>query len=203
MLRGDDYYSRMEDRLRGRGGRRPLRMAALEAIIIVALVFLLGYLLYAAQFSGGVRWALGFAIIAALSAYAWVSVARRTSEPRPLVKPNPAVRPRTGELTALAASVRRANTGLTYSQVSVSGRAREAFSEHVRLLWGLSPEAMRKFQADPVALRRLFQDPLLEEFLFLATPDSDERYRWVERARFLGGFTRAFNEVLSHMEAWR
>lgn len=189
--------------MRGRKGSRPLRMIALEAAVIVGVVFLLGYLLYVAQFSGSVRWALGFVVIAALSAYTWLSVARRTSNPRPLVKPLPASRPRTGELAALAATVRRANAGLTYSQVSVSSRAREAFTEHLRLLRGLSPEAMRRFQADPPALHRSFHDPLLEDFLFLATPDSDERYRWVERSRRLGGFTVAFNEVLDHMEAWR
>jgi len=178
-------------------------MVGLEAAVIVGLVFLLGYLLYAAQFSGGVRWALGFVIIAALSAYAWMSVSRRTSDPRPLVRPPPVARARTGELTALAATVRRANSGLTYSQVSVSARVRDAFTEHLRLVRGLSPEAMRRLQADPAALQRSFHDPLLEDFLFLATPDSDERYRWVDRTRTLGGFTFAFNEILDHMEAWR
>lgn len=203
MLRRDDYYSRMEEQLRGRGRRRPLRMIALEAVVLVGFVFLLGYLLYAAQFSGGVRWALGFVLIAALSAYAWANVARRTSDPRPLIRPPPAAHVRTGELTALAATIRRADAGLTYSQVSVSAKARDAFAEHLRLVWGLSPEAMRRFQADPLALRRAFRDPLLEDFLFLATPDSDERYRWVERARRMGGFPIAFNEVLNRMEAWR
>ena len=183
--------------------RRPLGMVALESVIIVSLVFLLGFLLYAAQFSGSVRWALGFVIIAVLSAYAWTSVASRTSEPRPLVKPAPIARVRTGELTTLAATARRADAGLTYSQVSISARARDAFSEHLRLVRGLSPDALRRLQADPVALGRAFHDPLLEDFLFLATPDTEERYRWVHRARSLGGFTIAFNEVLGRMEAWR
>lgn len=203
MLRGSDYYSRMEDEIQGRARRRPLRMIGLEAVVIVGLVFLLGYLLYIAQFSGAVRWALGFAVIAALSIYVWMSVAKRTSNPRPLLKPPPVGRARTGELTALAATVRRANAGLTYSQVSVSSRARDAFAEHLRLVRGLSPDAMRRFQADPAALQRSFHDELLEDFLFLATPDSDERYRWVQRTRSLGGFTDAFNKVLDHMEAWR
>lgn len=189
--------------MRGRPRPRPLRMAALEAAVIVGAVFLLGYLLYAAQFSGSIRWGLGSVIIAVLAIYAWASVARRTSEPRPLLKRTPVPRARAGELTSFAATVRRAEAGLTYSQVSVSSRAREAFAERLRLARGLSPEGMRRLLADPHALQTSFHDALLEDFLFLATVDSDERYRWVRRSREHGGFTFALNEVLDHMEAWR
>ena len=103
----------------------------------------------------------------------------------------------------LASAVRRANAGLRYSEVSVSSRAREAFAEHARLSRGLSSEAMRRLQADRAALRRTIHDPLLENFLFLATTDSDERYRWVQECRMRGGFETALDEVLDHMEAWR
>jgi hypothetical protein len=202
IVRGD-VYSRMEAQIRGNEDQRLLRRIFVEAAIIVGIVFLLAYMLYAAQFSGSVRWILGFLLIATLAMFAWTSVAKRTAEPRPLAKPAIRSRPRTGELTALASTVRRANAGLRYSQVSVSSRAREAFVEHARLVRGLSAEAMRKLQADPAALSRSFHDPLLEGFLFLATTDSDERYRWVEESRSRGGFTVALDEILDHMEAWR
>jgi hypothetical protein len=198
-----DIYARMEAQMRGAPDRRPLRWILVEGAIIVGIVFLLGYMLYAAQFSGSVRWILGFLLIAALAAFAWTSVAKRTSEPRPLAKPAARARPRTGELTAFASTVGRAHAGLPYSQVSVSSRAREAFAEHARLARGLSPDAMRRLQADPAALKRSFHDPILEDFLFLATTDSDERYRWVEESRRRGGFVVALDQVLDRMEAWR
>lgn len=203
MPGGSDIYARMEAQLRGRTDQRLLRQILLETAIVVGMIFLLGYLLYAAQFSGAVRWSLGFVVIAGLAVFAWLSVARRTSEPRPLARPPARARVQTGELTVLAATVRRANAGLTYSQVSVSSRAREAFAEHLRLARGLSPETMRRLQADPDALQRSFHDAPLEDFLFLAGTDPDERYRWVERSRLRGGFTVALDEVLDHMEAWR
>ena len=203
MLGRNDIYSRMEAQMRGVQDQRLLRRLFVEAAIIVGLVFLLGYMLYAAQFSGSVRWILGFAVIAALAAFVWSSVAKRTSEPKPLVKPVPRPRARTGELTVLASAVRRANAGLRYSEVSVSSRAREAFAEHARLSRGISPETMRRLQADRAALRLTIHDPLLENFLFLATTDSDERYRWVQECRMRGGFETALDEVLDHMEAWR
>ena len=67
MPRGT-VYDRMESEILGRGGFRPLRQRLVEAALIVAIIFLLGYLLYAAQFSGTVRWFLGFALIAAIAA---------------------------------------------------------------------------------------------------------------------------------------
>lgn len=203
MVGGNDIYARMEAQIRGSVERRLLRQVFLETAILIGMIFLLGYLLYAAQFSGGVRWALGIAVIVVLAVFVWLSVARRTSEPRPLVRPPPRPRVRTGELSSLAATVRRANSGLTYSQVSVSSRARDAFSERARLVRGMPPESMRRFQSDAVALQRSFHDALLEDFLFLASTDPDERYRWVEGSRRHGGFAAALDEVLDHMEAWR
>ena len=78
MLGRNDIYSRMEAQMRGAQDQRLLRRLFVEAAIIVGLVFLLGYMLYAAQFSGSVRWILGFAVIAALAAFVWSSVAKRT-----------------------------------------------------------------------------------------------------------------------------
>ncbi len=198
-----DAYSRMEEQLRGVPREKLLRMTILEAILIVSFTFLMGYVLFAAQFSGNIRWILGFVVIAGFAVAVWADVDKHTSEPRPLVKPAAAVKPRTGELITLTSTVRRADSGLTYSQVSVSSRARDAFAEHLRLARGLSPDAMRRLQADPVALRESFHDPVLEDFLYLASQDSDERYRWVLASRSRGSFENALNEVLRHMEAWR
>lgn len=203
MLNRSTVYTRMEDALLRGSRQKLLRTTLLEAVLIVGFTFFLGYLLFAAQFSGSIRWMLGIAVIAVLAIAVWLDVDRHTSEPRPLVKPAPAVRPRTGELVVFTSTVRRADEGLTYSQVSVSSRARDAFVEHLRLVRGLSPEAMRKLQADPAALQHAFHDPVLESFLYLATPDSDERYRWVIECRSRGGFESRLDEVLRHMEAWR
>lgn len=202
MFREPDIYSRMETQLRGRTGRPP-RLVALEAAVIVLLIFSLGYLLYVAQFSGSVRWILGFVIVAVLAISAWLAVARRTSEPSPLARPQPVPRPQIGELSNFTATVKRADAGLMYSQVAVSSRLRDAFVERVRLGRGLSAEAVRRLQADPGALGRAFRDPVLEDFLFLPTADSEERYRWVLASRARGGFPRSVNDVLDHMEAWR
>jgi len=196
-------YDRMESDILGRGGFAPLRQRLVEGALIVAMIFLLGYLLYAAQFSGTVRWFLGFAVIAAIAGYAWVAVARRTTEPAPLVKPAARPRIRTGELRAFTAVVRRANQGLMYSQVAVSTRARDAFAERTRLARGMSPEAMRRLERDPAVLRGTFHDAVLEDFLLLRSPDTDERYRWVRDARGRDGFEVALHRVLDRMEEWR
>ena len=195
-------YDRMESEILGRS-LVPLRQRLVEAALIVAMIFLLGYLLYAAQFSGTVRWFLGFAVIAVIAGYAWLFLARRTSEPAPLLRPPERPRLRTGELRALTSVVHRANQGLLYSQVAVTTRARDAFAERTRLARGLSPEAMRRLGRDGAALREAYHDPVLEDFVYLRTPDTDERYRWVREARDRGGFEVAFHEVLDRMEAWR
>lgn len=203
MFGRSTVYTRMEDSLLRGSREKLLRTTLVEASLIIGFTFLLGFLLFAAQFSGNIRWSLGIAIIGVLAIAVWLDVNRHTAEPRPLIKPMAAVRPRTGELVAFTSTVRRAQEGLTYSQVTVSSRARDAFAEHLRLVRGLSPEAMRRFQADPWALQQAFHDPVLESFLYLASPDSDERYRWVVECRSRGGFESSLNEVLKHMEAWR
>jgi len=200
---GGDYYARMEAALRGVPASPPLRQRLIEAVLLVLLIFILGYLLYVAQFSGTVRWFLGFAVIAGIAGYAWSFVARRTAEPAPLQKAAERPRFRSGELHALEAVVRRANRGLTYSQVAVTTRARDAFAERTRLARGLSPEAMRGLERDTAALETTFHDPVLADFLFLPSSDTEVRYRWVWQARRRRSFEAEFHEVLDRMEAWR
>lgn len=200
---GSDIYARMEYAIRGTGPTPPLRQRLLEAVLLVLLIFILGYLLYVAQFSGTVRWFLGFAVIAAIAGFAWSFVARRTAEPAPLLRPADRPRIRSGELRAFEAVVRRANQGLTYSQVAVTTRARDAFAERTRLARGMSPEAMRRLERDPAALEATFHDAVLADFLFLPNLDTEQRYRWVWQARRRGRFDVAFDDVLNRMEAWR
>lgn len=199
---GSDLFGRMEVELRGRM-EPPLRQRMVEAVLMVLLIFILGYLLYVAQFSGTVRWFLGFAVIAAIAAFAWSFVTRRTSEPTPLLRPAARPKLRSGELRALEAVVRRADQGLTYSQVTLTSRARETFAERARLARGLSPEAMRAVQRDPDSLRRVFHDAALEDFLYLPSSDTEQRYRWVWQARRRGPFEAEFHDILDRMEAWR
>lgn len=174
-----------------------------EAGALVAFAILVGILLYYAQFSGSMRWFLGVGLIAAFAMFAWTLVVRRTAELVPLVGPTVAGAVRDGDLAALAAATRRASRGLPYSQVLVASRARTAFLERARLALGLSPEAMREVQRDPAALRRMFRDDVLRDFVLLETGDLEERYRWVAEARDRGGFARRFGDVLDRMEAWR
>ena len=200
----EDFYARMERQIRqGEPGFRPLRQRLLEIALIVASIFMLGFLLYAAQFSGTVRWFLGVAVLALVALYAWHVVARGTAEPGPMVKPPAPLRPRVGDLAFLTAVVHRANQGLTYSQVAVSSRAREAFEERARLARGLTPEAMHALERDRATLHVTFGDAALADFLHLATADSDARYRWVREARMGRGFEIELDRILETMEEWR
>ncbi len=183
--------------------RRATGATVLGAVLFLSVALLLGLLLYFAQFSGTVRWLLGVAFLAVLAALAWEQVVRRTAEPAPLVEPDAAGVRREGELESFAAAVRRAANGLPYSQVLVTSRARAAFIERARLALGLSPEAMREVQRDPAALTRLLGDDLLADFIYLKTPDLEERYRWVHQARARGTFPSELRMVLRRMEAWR
>lgn len=183
--------------------RRALGVTVIGMILFLAVAILLGLLLYFAQFSGTVRWLLGVAFLAVLAGLAWEQVVRRTAEPAPLVGPEAAAARREGELESFAAAVRRAANGLPYSQVLVTSRARAAFVERARLALGLSSEAMRDMQRDSTALTRLFGDDVLADFIYLKTPDLEERYRWVLQARARGTFPSDFRTVLRRMEAWR
>jgi hypothetical protein len=199
-----DAFDRMEQAARGESRRFvPLRQRFVEVVILVSMIFILGYLLYAAQFSGGVRWFLGCSLIAVLALYAWYTVSRSTAEPAPLSARRAAARPRYGDLATLTGVVHRANQGLPYSQVAVSSRAREAFEEQVRLARGLTPEGMHALERDPVGLQAAFHDAVLEEFVHLDSTEPDERYRWVWAARAAGGFEGAFGRILDRMEGWR
>jgi len=160
-------------------------------------------LLYYAQFSGTIRWLLGVAALAVLAAVAWGQIQRRTAEPSPLIGPPSPAPTRDGELDSFASAVRRASRGLPYSQVLVASRARSAFLERARLALGLPPETIRDVQRDPEALRRMFGDDALVDFLHLEAGDLEDRMAWVHRARARGGFVPAFREVLTRMEAWR
>src|SRR2546425_2997399 len=62
---------------------------------------------------------------------------------------------------------------------------------------------MRELQRDPAALRRIFVDEALVDFLHIDPADPDERADWIYRAQVRGGFSRALHGVLDRMEAWR
>ncbi len=172
-------------------------------VLVLACAIVLGIFLYYAQFSGAVRWLLGVVALAVLASFAWGAIRRRTSEPPPLIAPRTPDVTRDGELEVFAAAVRRAVRGLPYSQGYVASRARSAFAERVRLAFGLSPERMRELQRDPPALRGVFGDDALVDFLRLEAADSDEREDWVRHTRQHGGFVQAFRGILDRMEAWR
>jgi hypothetical protein len=170
--------------------------------MITMIAVVLALLLYYAQFSGSLQWVLGLVFLAFLASFAFRQVFRGSVEPAPLVAPTSPEAHVSGEMESVAASVSRAAHGLRYSQVLVTSRARVAFLDHARLALGLSPEGMREIQQDPQALRRLFGDSALAEFLHIRVGDLEERYGWVLRARARGGFGREFREVLAQMEAW-
>jgi hypothetical protein len=171
--------------------------------LLVVLALVLGLVLYEARSSTAVVWAIGLVGLSVLAAFAWRWVLRRTTDPGPLVRPAEPAAVHTGEIEVLTQSARRASRGLSFSQVVVAMRAREAFLERVRLSLGLSPDAIREAEADPAALRRLTHDRVLAEFLHLPARGLEERYRWVQRARARGGFAREFRDVLDRMEAWQ
>ncbi len=185
-------------------GIQSRRRIPLPAVgLLLAFAVLLGMLLYYAQFSGAIRWFLGVVALAVLAAIAWGQIQRRTAEPSPLVGPRSPGSIREGELDSFAAAVRRASRGLPYSQVLVASRARSAFLERARLALGLPSETIRDLQRDSGALRRMFGDDALVEFLYFRAGDLDDRFAWVQQARARGGFVREFRDVLTRMEAWR
>ncbi len=197
-------YERMERMARGElPHRSPFLQRALEVFFIVASMLLLGYLLYAAQFSGTLRWFLGFAVIAVVSLYAWYTVAARTEELAPMVPRAPRPSVRFGELAVFTAMVRRANQGLPYSQTAVASRAREAFEERARLARGLTPDEMRGLERDEEGLQAALRDAALADFMYLPASEEDARQRWVRAARSRDGFTTSFGRILGRMEAWR
>ncbi len=198
-----DVYERMEMLARGMPPQRALRQRLIEVVLIVASVFLLAYLLYAAQFSGTVRWLLGFTVIAAVALYAFYAVSQGTGEPAPLARPSALRGGRSGELENFTLVVRRADMGLPYSQAFVSSRARDAFAERVRLARGLSADGMRRLEHDAAGLHAAFRDPVLEDFLFLASAESDARYRWLDEAKARQGYHGELIRVLDRMEGWR
>ncbi len=197
-------HDRMERMAQGElPHRSPLLRRVLEVFFILASILLLGYLLYAAQFSGTLRWFLGVAVIAVVSLYAWVAVAGRTEEPEPMASRAPPARARLGQLAVFTAMVRRANQGLPYSQTAVSSRAREAFEERARLARGLTPEEMRGLERDEGVLESILRDPALADFLYLPVTEEDARQRWVRSVRAGAGFTNSLGRILDRMEAWR
>src|SRR5213594_4030981 len=170
-------------------GVEPRRSLSHLAVgLLLAFAVLLGTLLYYAQFSGGVRWLLGVVTLAVLAAIVWSQIQRRTAEPSPLVGPPSPDATRGGELGAFAAAVRRADRGLPYSQMIVASRAQAAFLERARLALGLPSATLRDMRRDTGALRRIFGDDALVDFLFLEEHDPDDRFAWVRRARARGGF---------------
>ncbi len=183
---------------------RPSPSSTLLAMfLLIACFVFLGFLLYAAQFSGSLRWFLVLASLAlAALVLAW-QVSRRSKDPIPLLQGPWTGQLRPGELASLAAAVRRADHGLPYSQMAVSSRARDAFEEHIRLSLGLSFESMRAVQRDPGAARSVLHDDRLTDFMVLRTSSADERYRWVRDARLRNGFDAELRDVLDRMEAWR
>lgn len=182
--------------------RRP-RVSLPAALLAFLAAIVAGAMLYSAQFSGSLRWAIGIAGLAILAAHAWRYIFRGSAEPAPLVPPTLPGPRQAGDFDRFSRAVRRASLGLPYSQVVVTSRARAAFLEHARLSLGLASEAMREAQANPDALRRLVRDDALAEFLHLQAGDLDEAYRWVYRARGRSGFAPEFSDVLNRMEAWR
>ena len=183
--------------------RRLTRIPIAGVVLVLAFAILLGILFYYAQFSGLVRWLLAVVALAVLASFVWGAIRRRTEEPTPLVAPRSPDVSRGGELEIFSAAVRRAARGLPYSQAIVASRARSAFAERVRLSYGLSPERMRELHRDPAALRRIFVDEALVDFLHIDPADPDERADWIYRAQVRGGFSRALHGVLDRMEAWR
>lgn len=185
-------------------GRRRAPTIASAGILVAGLGFaVLAYLLYTSEGTGAVRWSLGIALLAVVSAIAWSEVSRRAREPAPLVREPPRKTLREGDLRELADAVRRAREGLEFSQVTVAQRARDAFAERVRLARGLSADRMREIQGDPKRLRALVGDPVLGDFLHLERGDRDDRYRWVRDVRGEDGFVECFEDVLERMEGWR
>jgi hypothetical protein len=195
MMHPTDVY--LGERIRVRGITGP------GALLLFVAFAILGLLLYYAQFSGSVRWLLAIGIVSILAGLAWYQVSRRTAPLGPLASTPEEGPSKTGELGSVAAAVRRADGGLLYSQVQVTSRARDAFLERARLSLGLSPDAMREVQRDRAALRQSIGDEALADFLHLRTPDLEEKYRWVLRARQGGAFGVRLREILARMEAWR
>jgi len=178
------------------------RSRVLFSVAAVTVLLLFGaYVFYSIQFSGVAQWAFGVALLGLLILIATYSVMRRTRRPEPFVAPAQKQVIHEGELTVLADTLERADRGLGFSRELLVGRMRDAIAERVRLVRGLSPDAMRDLETDPPAFRQAVGDAMLSDFL-LATRDRRGRNTWVG-ATPQAGFLDSLEALMDRTEGWR
>lgn len=191
------------ERLRGRLGspsavtRAPIRAAAVLAVAVV-----LGYAFYSFQFSGSAQWALGVAVVGVLGVLGTYLVVRGTRSPDSFEPRADRREIHEGALTSLAGTVERAERGLGFSRDLIIVRVRDAFSERIRLVRGLSPETMRALEGDEAALRDVVRDEFLVAFL-RATRDREARAAWATASSREPGLGIALRHLMDRAEGWR
>jgi hypothetical protein len=183
-------------------GHRPGsgRVAVVGAGLAI-LFAIVAYVLYELQFSGVAQWIFGVVFLGGLTLFAAAAVARRTRASEPFAELSRSGGVLDGELASLAATIGRAERGMAFSREIVAARLRDTVQERVRVVRGLSPEAMRALEADAVGLRGALRDDVLADFL-VATRTREGLLAWAT-ARDRERLGDAVRRVVDRLEAWR
>ncbi|MGQ0796564.1 MAG: hypothetical protein ACT4OI_01675 [Methanobacteriota archaeon] len=188
---------------RGRlGPPSDVARAGIRAVAVLALAIALGYVFYSLQFSGSAQWAFGVAVVGVLGVVGTYVVVRSTRSPDPFEARAGRREIHEGELTSLAGTVERAEQGRGFSRDLLVVRVRDALSERIRLVRGLSPEAMRALEADEDALRAVVRDEVLAAFLG-ATRDREARAAWASASGREAGLLHTLRYLMDRAEGWR
>ena len=184
------------------GSPSAVTRAAIRAAAVLAVAVVLGYMFYSLQFSGTVQWAFGVTLVGVLGIAGTYLVVRGTRSPDSFEPRADRREVHEGELTSLAGTVERADRGLGFSRDLLVVRVRDALSERIRLVRGLSPETMRALEADESALRDVVRDEVLVAFL-RATRDREARSTWAAAADRDPGLLVGLRYLMDRAEGWR
>jgi len=195
----DDEASRARD---GQDVPSTRARASIRAAAVLLGALLLGYVFHALQFSGSAQWVFGVAVVGVLGVAGTYLVVRGTRSPDSFEPRADRREIHEGALTSLAGTVERAERGLGFSRDLIIVRVRDAFSERVRLVRGLSPETMRALEGDEAALRDVVRDEILVAFL-RATRDREARAAWATAASREPGPVVALRHLMDRAEGWR
>lgn len=189
---------------RARGGRENPSASARAATRAAAVLLggvVLAYVFHSLQFSGTAQWAFGVTVVGILGAAGTFLVVRGTRAPDSFESRTGRWEIHEGELASLAGTAERAERGLEFSLDVLVARVRDALSERIRLVRGLSPESMRTLEADETALRDVVRDDVLVAFL-RATRDRETRSAWAAGSRE-PGLLVALRYLMDRAEGWR
>lgn len=173
---------------------------------LVFFVILVGILVaatsYYALYSGALRWLL-FAAIIALFGFVLARFLGKIARDPPRLVARETSSPVAGDLGRLRTTMRRADSGLSYSQLLFEEKLRKAFLEKVRVSRNLSREDLDARTKDPERLQALLGDEVLTGFI-LETERSARLYpASLPSLPKRKDFARRAAHFLDRMETWQ